>query len=193
MRRSRLARPPRPLPAPTPPRRTAGRSWGPPGARAAGSVAAIAATALADQATKWAALSLLSWGQSVPVLPGVALTLSFNEGASFGILSQTMAGRPRLMAALTGAIALIVAVMALRAEGRLERAGLVLIAGGALGNIVDRLRQGAVTDFLDLSWRGWHGLTFTWPTFNGADIAITLGALLVLHAGLVTPRRGPAS
>ena len=56
---------------------------------------------------------------------------------------------------------------------------IVLIVGGALGNIIDRLRQGAVTDFLDLYWRNWH-----WPTFNGADIAITLGALLVFTVWL---------
>lgn len=93
------------------------------------------------------------------------------------MMSGAMTGRPLLMSALTGGLALVFAIMAFRAGGLLERTGLALIVGGALGNIIDRLRQGAVTDFIDLYWRNWH-----WPTFNGADIAITMGALLVFIA-----------
>ena len=139
----------------------------------------IRATVLADQATKTVALLLLSPGEILPVVPGFNVTLGFNEGASFGMMSGAMAGRPLLMAALTGGLALMFAIMAFRAESLRERTGLALIVGGALGNIIDRLRQGAVTDFLDLYWRNWH-----WPTFNGADIAITLGALLVFTVWL---------
>ena len=139
----------------------------------------IGATVLADQATKTVALLLLSPGEILPVVPGFNLTLGFNEGASFGMMSGAMAGRPLLMAAVTGGLALMFAIMAFRAESLRERTGLALIVGGALGNIIDRLRQGAVTDFLDLYWRNWH-----WPTFNGADIAITLGALLVFTVWL---------
>lgn len=144
----------------------------------------IAATILADQLTKALALSLLVPGVAVPVLPGFNLTLGFNEGSSFGMLSGIMAGKHLLMAALTGALTLMFAVMAFRARHPFERAGYALVVGGALGNIVDRLRQGAVTDFLDLYWRDWH-----WPTFNGADIAITLGALFILVASLPSRRR----
>ncbi|ARC38815.1 signal peptidase II (plasmid) [Paracoccus yeei] len=139
----------------------------------------IGATVLADQATKTVALLLLSPGEILSVVPGFNVTLGFNEGASFGMMSGAMAGRPLLMAALTGGLALMFAIMAFRAESLRERTGLALIVGGALGNIIDRLRQGAVTDFLDLYWRNWH-----WPTFNGADIAITLGALLVFTVWL---------
>ena len=137
------------------------------------------APVLADQATKTVALLLLSPGEILSVVPGFNVTLGFNEGASFGMMSGAMAGRPLLMAALTGGLALMFAIMAFRAESLRERTGLALIVGGALGNIIDRLRQGAVTDFLDLYWRNWH-----WPTFNGADIAITLGALLVFTVWL---------
>ena len=147
-------------------------------------VALIGAAVLADQLTKATALALLSRGEVVPVLTGFNLTLGFNEGSSFGMLSGVMSGKPFLMAALTGALALIFVVMALRARHPLERAGLALVVGGALGNIIDRLRQGAVTDFLDLYWRGWH-----WPTFNVADIAITLGALCILFASLPSRSR----
>ena len=139
----------------------------------------IGATVLADQATKTVALLLLSPGEILSVVPGFNVTLGFNEGASFGMMSGAMAGRPLLMAAVTGGLALMFAIMAFRAESLRERTGLALIVGGALGNIIDRLRQGAVTDFLDLYWRNWH-----WPTFNGADIAITLGALLVFTVWL---------
>lgn len=143
-----------------------------------------AAAILADQLTKAAALSGLTLGETVAVLPGFNLTLGFNEGSSFGMLSGVMAGKPLLMAALTGVLALILAVMAVRTRHPLERAGFALVVGGALGNIIDRLRQGAVTDFLDLYWRDWH-----WPTFNVADIAITLGALCILAASLSSRRR----
>ena len=144
----------------------------------------IAAAVVADQLTKTAALSLLSQGTAVPVLPGLNLSLGFNTGASFGMMGGIMAGKPLLMAALTGALTTAFAVMAFRAQPALERAGFALVVGGALGNIIDRLRQGAVTDFLDFYWRDWH-----WPTFNVADIAITLGAVLILAASLPLRRR----
>ena len=147
-------------------------------------ISLIATTVLADQLTKAAALSLLSQGTAVPVLPSFNLTLGFNTGASFGMMGGFMAGKPLLMAALTGALTIAFAVMAFRAQHALERAGFALVVGGALGNIIDRVRQGAVTDFLDLYWRDWH-----WPTFNVADIAITLGAVLILAASLPLRRR----
>jgi len=147
-------------------------------------ISLIAAAVVADQLTKAAALSLLSQGTAVPVLPGLNLSLGFNTGASFGMMGGFMAGKPLLMAALTGALTIAFAVMAFRAQHALERAGFALVVGGALGNIIDRLRQGAVTDFLDLYWRDWH-----WPTFNVADIAITLGTVLILAASLPLRRR----
>jgi signal peptidase II len=147
-------------------------------------VVLIAATALADQLSKAAAMIKLTLGQPVAVVPGFNLTLGFNEGSSFGLLSGVMAGRPLLMAALTGALTLMFAVIAFRARHPLERAGFALVVGGALGNIIDRLRQGAVTDFLDLYWRDWH-----WPTFNVADIAITFGAVCIFVASLPFGRR----
>tara|TARA_R110002153_G_scaffold235220_3_gene388615 strand:+ start:506 stop:967 length:462 start_codon:yes stop_codon:yes gene_type:complete len=144
----------------------------------------IGATLLTDQLTKAAALSLLSPDEAVEVFPGLNLMLAFNEGASFGMFSDVMAGKPLLMAMLTGTLTLILALMSFRARHRFERAGFALIVGGALGNVIDRLRQGAVTDFLDLAWQDWR-----FPTFNGADIAITLGALCILFASFASHRR----
>ncbi len=147
-------------------------------------ISVIAAAVVADQLTKATALSLLSQGTAVPVLPGFNLALGFNDGASFGMMSGLMAGKPLLMAALTGALTVAFAVMAFRAQHPLERAGFAMVVGGAVGNIIDRVRQGAVTDFLDFYWRDWH-----WPTFNVADIAITLGAVLILAASIPFRRR----
>lgn len=144
----------------------------------------IGSATLADQLTKAMALSLLSPSAAVPVFPGFNLVLGFNEGASFGMLSGVMAGKPLLMVALTGVLTLILAGMAFRAGHPFERAGFALVVGGSLGNIIDRVRQGAVTDFLDFYWGDWH-----WPAFNGADIAISLGAVCILAASLTSRRR----
>lgn len=137
-----------------------------------------------DQTTKSAALAQLVQAVPVPVFPGFNLTLGFNEGASFGMLSGAMAGKPWAMVVLTGAITLGLAVLALRARNPWEAAGFALVVGGSLGNIVDRLRQGAVTDFLDFYWRDWH-----WPAFNMADTAIFIGAGLVLISALPALRK----
>jgi len=144
----------------------------------------IAAALVVDQVTKAFALSLLLAGMPLSVLPGFKLTLGFNEGASFGMWSGVMAGKPLVMVGITGLLTLGLAVIAFRSRDPLERAGCALIVGGALGNIFDRVRQGAVTDFLDFYWRDWH-----WPTFNFADISIFLGALCILVAALSSPRR----
>ena len=68
--------------------------------------------------------------------------------------------------------------------GLLTAAGLGLIIGGAMGNVIDRVRFGAVVDFLDFHALGWH-----WPAFNVADSAIFIGAVLLLVDGLLMPRR----
>lgn len=148
--------------------------------RRTATVGLCVALALAvDQASKALILGALQPRQIIAVTPFFNLTLGFNEGASFGMLGGVMQGRPWAMIALTGAITALIAFWALRAAGLRERAGFALIVGGSLGNIVDRIRQGAVTDFLDFYWQDWH-----WPTFNMADVAIFIGALLVLAAAI---------
>lgn len=150
-------------------------------------LATILLTLVVDQGTKALALSALSPGNPIAILPGFNLSPGFNTGASFGLLGGMMSDKPLLMAALAGTITLAFAVMACRARHPLERLGPALIVGGALGNIVDRLRQGAVTDFLDFYWRGWH-----WPAFNLADVGITFGALCLLLSALPMFRRKEA-
>lgn len=144
----------------------------------------VLATVTADQTTKAIALVWLDPTNPIGVLPGLNLTLGFNEGVSFGMMSSAMSGRPFALAVATGALTLVLAILALKAGEVLERAGFGLIVGGSLGNIADRLRQGAVTDFLDLYWGEWR-----WPTFNVADIAIVLGVGAVLAATWITGRK----
>lgn len=135
----------------------------------AGTVAALGA----DQATKalvTANSTALAGG--VPVFPGFNLVFLRNDGVTFGLLG----GVPWwALAALALAIVVWLAVLMARATDRLEALAYGLVVGGALGNVADRLRFGAVTDFLDFYIRGWH-----WPAFNFSDVAVVGGVLLLL-------------
>lgn len=147
------------------------------------------AAALLDQASKWLILTrVMDPPRVIELTPFFNLRLGFNFGVSFGMGSEMFSDSARWLAAFKLVVATGLVVWAFRTRVRLERIGLALIAGGALGNALDRWRQGAVTDFIDLHWRGWH-----WPTFNGADIAITLGVVAILIASLgVSAFRSPA-
>ncbi|KPH78390.1 hypothetical protein AE618_21375 [Bosea vaviloviae] len=146
---------------------------------------AVAAAAL-DQLSKWLILTyVMEPPRVIEIAPFLNLRLGFNYGVSFGIGRDTLEAWPGLLAAFKVAVALGLMVWAVRSPIRAERIGLALVAGGALGNAKDRWSQGAVTDFIDLHWGGWH-----WPTFNGADIAISAGVGLMLLAALADYRRG---
>jgi len=140
-----------------------------------------AAIVVADQLTKWAILSSLVTGERVRITGFFNLVLAYNKGAAFSFL----AGAPGWQTPLFVGVALlaiaVVSVLLVRSPGRrMFRCGLALILGGALGNLVDRLRYGQVVDFLDFHAVGWH-----WPAFNVADSAITVGAgLLILESFL---------
>jgi signal peptidase II len=134
-----------------------------------------------DQITKLVALDRLAPGVAVPVVDGLlSLTLVMNTGLAFGLLSGLPATW-RWLVALLSIVALIVlarvAVRVLAGGGWSARLSVALIFGGAVGNLIDRARFGAVVDFVDAHYRGYH-----WPAFNVADSAITVGvALLALH------------
>lgn len=126
----------------------------------------------ADQASKsWVLSGLDLQGQgSVDVLPFLSLTMVWNRGVTFGLLN----GLGNFGAwALTAVALAVVAALLLwlrRAENRLVAAALGAIAGGAIGNVIDRLRFGAVVDFIHLHVGGW-----SWYVFNVADAAIVCG------------------
>ena len=137
-----------------------------------------------DQGTKWLIMNVVMQPPTViPVLPFFNLRLGFNTGVSFGLFNETFADAPALLAGLMLLIVVMLAIWALRAQIFTEALGLGLVISGALGNIIDRFRIGAVIDFLDLHAGGWH-----WPTFNTADIAIVAGAVLLMFGGLFDRR-----
>jgi len=143
-----------------------------------------------DQITKAIALERLPLGVPVTVIDGwLALTLVLNPGLAFGLLGSVPLGWRWVVAALSLVALAVLARVALRvlpAGGWTGRLAIGLIFGGAVGNLVDRARFGAVVDFVDVYWRGWH-----WPAFNVADSAITVGvALLALR--LLNDRSTPA-
>jgi signal peptidase II len=135
-----------------------------------------------DQLTKWAVLSWLD--QPVALTPFFNLVLVWNRGVSFGMLDSDGALAPWLLSALALAVMVALLVWLRRAEHPLTAVGLGSIIGGAAGNVVDRVRFGAVIDFLDVHAAGWH-----WPAFNVADSAICVGAALLLVDGLLMHRR----
>jgi signal peptidase II len=133
----------------------------------------------ADRATKYAVESLTIEGFRRVLLPGfAALVHSRNAGMAFGMFADS---QTRWFAAVvllvSGGVVLLLAwlLFAGRVDTALAGAGLSLLAGGAAGNLLDRLLHGAVTDFVEL-----HVGSFYWPAFNLADAAITIGAALLL-------------
>ena len=140
-----------------------------------------------DQLTKAVALRQLIPGMPVNVLDGVfSLTLVMNPGLAFGMLSTTPTAWRWIVVVLSmGALTVlgIVGVRMLPTGGWMTRLALGLIFGGAVGNLIDRGRFGAVVDFLDFYWRQYH-----WPAFNVADSSISVGvALLALRILLPAP------
>lgn len=133
-----------------------------------------------DHLTKFIASSSLEYGVPVPVFPGFNFTLAHNLGAAFSFLSDA-GGWQRwffTVLALGVSVWLIWWLRRLNARVWTECAALALILGGAIGNVIDRVRLGYVVDFIDVYYGRWH-----WPAFNIADSAITVGAaLLIWHS-----------
>jgi signal peptidase II len=148
----------------------------------------LGAVVLLDQLTKALLSRSMDLHEYVPVIDGI-LSLSHvrNRGAAFGVLSN--AGLPHqsvLLSALSlvALVAMAVFFVRLPAAARMPRIALALVLGGAIGNLIDRVRLGYVVDFVHVFWRN-----HAWPDFNVADSAITVGvALLVLD--VLRARRG---
>lgn len=132
---------------------------------------------IVDQCTKLLADAMLAMHQSVELLPFLALRKAYNTGAAFSFLGDA-SGWQRWFFII---LALVVIVILLAWLRRLPpgdtrvRLALVLILGGAAGNVIDRVVYGHVIDFIDVFYGSWH-----WPTFNVADSAISIGAFLLL-------------
>ena len=162
-----------------------------PRGRVARVVAIAGVVVVLDQVVKLIVLDRLTPGLPVVVVEGlVALTLVMNPGLAFGLLAGVPTGWRwvvGLLSLLALGVLLRVALRILPSGGWREQSAIGLIFGGAVGNLIDRARFGAVVDFVDVHWRGWH-----WPAFNVADSAITIGVAL-LAMRLITERTAPES
>ena len=144
-------------------------------------VVALAATA--DQGIKLTMVRLLADSGPIRIAPFLDLRLGYNTGVSFGMFAETFREAPWLLAAIMIGIVLLIAALAVRSSRRVETVAFALIAGGAIGNIVDRFRLGAVIDYLDAFYGDLH-----WPTFNFADVVITCGVFLMILSGFWVPK-----
>lgn len=161
-------------------------------------VAVAIATLVLDQLSKWAITGLVidpacvtppvtQPGCAIPVLPFFNLTLVYNPGVTFGLGGGL---GPLLLSALAIAIAAGLLVWLRRADSLLLSLAIGGIIGGAVGNVVDRLRFGAVVDFLDVYIPG--SALPHWPAFNIADSAIVVGVGLIVIDGLIAGRKKTA-
>ncbi len=129
-----------------------------------------------DHLTKWAAKKSLTLYSSYAVMPGFNFSLSFNKGAAFGFLRDHSGWQVWFLGAVSVVISLGILVWLRRLPRReaWKSVALSLIVGGALGNLLDRIMQGQVTDFIQL-----YISHFYWPSFNVADSAICIGAVML--------------
>ena len=132
-----------------------------------------------DHLTKWWVSASLDYQEHIPVLPFFSLVLVHNTGAAFSFLANA-GGWQRWFFIAIGILATFIIVRLLRRHGDEPLAlPLALVLGGALGNVIDRVVLGYVVDFLYFHYQG-----FAWPAFNVADMAISVGAALLIWDSL---------
>ncbi len=154
-----------------------------------------------DQLSKWAVtefiirpnvgagepLDLVSWFldaperlgfTSIPVLPFFNIVMVWNKGVSFGLFNDFETYGPMILSGVSMVIAAVFTVWLFRSPSKFQSFAIALVLAGAIGNVIDRLRFGAVIDFLDFHAYGYH-----YPAFNVADSCIVIGViLLMIHA-----------
>jgi signal peptidase II len=135
---------------------------------------------LFDYITKWIIVEILHLHDHIDLLPFLRIVHVENKGAAFGLFTQF--GSNIFILISVCAIICIVAYL-IRLPIGLETYSLSLILGGAIGNLLDRIRIGKVIDFIDIYVGNWH-----WPAFNVADSALTVGIILFLIASLKAGR-----
>lgn len=159
--------------------------------RARAELALLLAVVGLDQATKAAVARSLEPHDAIPLVDGLlSLTHVRNRGAAFGLLADwDLPYQSALLSFLSlGALVAIGLYFArLPAGARLPRVALALVLGGAIGNLIDRVRFGYVLDFIHVYWR-----EHQWPDFNVADSAITIGVSLLVLDVLRSPATAPA-
>jgi signal peptidase II len=134
-----------------------------------------------DQLSKWIVLDRLHFGETIYVAPFWNWVLTYNPGAAFSFLADQPGWQRWLFTALALAVSGWIALLLRQRPPKLQALALTLVMGGALGNVIDRVRFGAVVDFIQ-----WHVAGYYWPAFNVADSAITVGAILLVVEQLTT-------
>lgn len=138
-----------------------------------------------DQLSKWVVLNNIGPGQTIYVASFWNWVLAFNPGAAFSFLADQPGWQRWLFTALALGISGWIAVMLRQhPQQKLLSLSLTLVMGGALGNVIDRVRFGAVVDFIQ-----WHAAGYYWPAFNIADSAITVGAVLLVFEQLTAANK----
>jgi len=152
-----------------------------------GAVMALA-VCVADQASKYWVLEILNLPErgQVVVLPFFNLTMVWNRGVTFGMLSSENGWSQFALAGVAAAVVAALGIWMKRAETLLVALALGAIAGGAVGNVIDRLRFTAVVDFLHF-----HALGWSWYVFNIADAAIVCGVAALVIDGLFLHKDDP--
>jgi len=147
-----------------------------------------AGLAIADQATKAIVADALPLHARVEVTPWFNFVHVLNPGAAFSFLADASGWQRYLLSAIGLAVSAVLLWMLWRGvKNRVEAVAYAAISGGALGNVIDRVRLGAVVDYLDFYWREWH-----WPAFNLADILVVGGAGLLMAASVLPKTRSTA-
>jgi signal peptidase II len=133
-----------------------------------------------DQLSKWWIVSFVMQPvRVIPVTPFFNLVMGWNKGISFGLFHGDSIFNIWGLPAIALIITAFLLVWLWRSKGCVISIAISFIIGGALGNVIDRIRFGAVADFLDIYVLGYH-----WPAFNLADAGITLGAVLLIYDSL---------
>ena len=138
-----------------------------------------------DQLSKWLVLETIRFGETIYVAPFWNWVLTYNPGAAFSFLADQPGWQRWFFSILAIAVSVWIAFeLKKHPEQKLLSLALTLVMGGALGNVNDRLRFGAVVDFIQ-----WHAAGFYWPAFNVADSAITVGAILLVFGQLTVTNK----
>jgi len=144
-----------------------------------------AAVLVADQVSKWWVVEVLMQPpQVIPVTSYFDLVMAWNRGVSFGMFHDYADFMPLVLTAVALGIVVALTAWLARTDRLLTALALGSVIGGALGNVVDRLRFGAVADFLYFHYHDW-----SWPAFNLADSGITLGVAVIVIDSLFRPSR----
>lgn len=139
------------------------------------------AIASADLALKSAITGSLPVGTVIPLTPFFNLVHFWNTGAAFSFLADAGGWQRYFFIVIALVVSIVLALILRKRRAKSEALGYSLILGGAVGNLIDRAFRGHVIDYLDFYWLSWH-----WPAFNLADIAIVGGAAMLILSSLLS-------